>query len=282
MLRAIQATFAFVVFAATCQFAAAQTQAQWQAQLARLRQQQQAPNIQWENTEVAGNIKAMQGAMLQVAASSGENWLLQVEARPQDIVFQSSADPAFVKVGMLVEFKAKVNKRGVAADPVQDLTIISVREGRAVGVQPEGGAAKGQAELFAPKPEETEKKGPKAKVDDDAVYLIAGQITKLGRLGDMTINCAGTTIKADLAKDAKVSVDVNHLQFAQVGDKVQIRARYPMGQKNAGQGLASQVSVTGSTTLGEPKKRVLPGKAAEKADDADKPAEKAVGDKADK
>src|SRR5690349_970389 len=130
MLRAIQATFAFVVCAATCQFAPAQTPQQWQAQLARLRQQQQAPDIKWENTAVSGNIKAMQGSMLQVAANGGENWLMQVEARPQDIVFQGPADPAFVKVGMLVEFKAKVNRRGVAADPVQELTIFTVREGR--------------------------------------------------------------------------------------------------------------------------------------------------------
>jgi hypothetical protein len=272
MLRAIHALIAVLVFAFSCQVAAAQTQAQWQAQLARLRQQGQAPNIQWENTEISGTIKAMQGGMLQVAASGGENWLVQVEARPQDIVFQGAADPAFVKNGMLVEFKAKVNKRGVAADPVQGLTIISVREGRGVGVQAEGGAAGGQAELFAPKAEETEKKGPKGK-PEDPVYRIAGQVTKMGRLGDMTINAAGTTIKADLAKDAKVSVDVNHLDFAQVGDKVEIRARYPMGQKAAGQGLASQITVIGASTLGEPKKRVLPGKAADKPEDGDKPAD---------
>lgn len=272
MLRTAVTISAFLLSAAAIQPASAQTPQQWQAQLARLRQQGQAPNIQWENAELSGSIKAMQGSMVQVAAGGGENWIVQIDARPQDVVFQGPADPAFVKPGMLVEFKAKVNKRGQAAEPVQSLTIFTVREGRSVGVQAEGGLAKGEGELFASKPEETEKKGPRAKGEDDPVYQVAGQITKLSRLGEMTINCAGTTIKADLAKDAKVSVDVNHLQFAQIGDKVEVRARYPMGQKAAGQGLATQITVIGAKPLGEPKKRVLPG--AKTEDDASKGEEK--------
>lgn len=265
MFRTIQAVVVGALVAATLHTAAAQTPQQWQAQLARLRQQGQAPNIQWENTELSGSIKAMQGPLLQVAAAGGENWVVQIDARPQDVVFQGPADPAFVKPGMLVEFKAKVNKKGQAAEPVQSLTIFTVREGRGVGVQAEGGLAKGEAELFSSKPDEPEKKGPRAKGEDDPVYQVAGQITKLSRTGEMTINCAGTTINADLAKDAKVSVDVNHLQFAQIGDKVEIRARYPMGQKAAGQGLATQITVMGANPLGEPKKRVLPGPKTDEA-----------------
>ncbi|WP_145083592.1 hypothetical protein [Anatilimnocola aggregata] len=248
-----------------------QTPQQWQQQLQRLRQQGQQPNIQWENAQLSGLIKGMQGGLVQVAAEGGEQWIVQVEARPQDIVFQGAADPSFVKPGMLVEFKAKVNKKGQAADPVTSLTVITVREGRGVGVIPEGGLSKGEAELFTEnKPEE--KKTPR-KVTEDATYLVAGQVTKLSRTGEMTINCAGTTIKADLDKEAKVAIDVNHLQYAQIGDKVEIRARYPMGQKAAGQGLASQIAVTGSKPLGEPKKRLLPGKGDDEPKEEDKKAE---------
>lgn len=258
MTRAICFAFSFVV-AISCAFAAvqAQTPQQWQAQLARLRQQGQQPNIQWENTDISGSLKAMSGSLVQVAAGGGENWVVQVEARPQDIVYQGPADPAFIKPGMLVEFKARLNKRGTAAEPVTNLTIFTVREGRNVGVAPEGSLAKGEGELFSSKPDEPEKKGAKGK-EEDPIYQVAGQITKVSR-GEMTINCAGTTVKADLAKDAKVAIDVNHLQYAQPGDKVEIRARYPMGQKAAGQALATQITVTGSKPLGEPKKRVVPG-----------------------
>jgi hypothetical protein len=280
MFRTIPAFIAALFVMLTTQTIVAQNQQQWQAQLARMRQQGQAPNIQWENTEFSGSIKAMQLPLVQVAASGGENWVVQIEARPQDVVFQGSADPAFVKPGMLVEFKAKVNKKGQAADPVQSLTIFTVREGRGVGVQAEGGLAKGEGELFSSKPDEPEKKGPRVKGEDDPMYTVAGQITKLSRLGEMTINCAGTTIKADLAKDAKVSVDVNNLQFAQVGDKVEVRARYPMGQKAAGQGLATQITVMGAKPLGEPKKRVLPGaKTDEEAPKAEAEKPKAEAEK---
>jgi hypothetical protein len=262
MFRAIQFSVVVTIcFAVTAQ---AQTPQEWQAQLARMRQQQ---NIQWANTDLSGSIKGMAGALVQVAAGGGENWIVQLDARPQDIVYQGPADPAFVKPGMLVEFKARLNKRGEAAEPVSSLTIFTVREGRGVGVAAEGGLNKGEAELFTSKPEVPEKKGPKGK-EEDAVYQVAGQITKVSR-GEMTINCAGTTVKADLAKDAKVMVDVNHLQFAQIGDKVEVRARYPMGHK--GQGLATQITVIGSKPLGEPKKRVLPGA---KGDDPEKAEKK--------
>lgn len=249
----------FSVVAIVCSGVTLQAQSpqEWQAQLNRLRQQRQAPNIQWENTELSGSIKALSGALVQVAAGGGENWVVQLDARPQDIVFQGPADPAFVKPGMLVEFKARLNKRGTASEPVSSLTIFTVREGRGVGVAPEGGVAKGEGELFTSKPDEPEKKGPKGK-EEDPVYQVSGQITKVSR-GEMTINCVGTTVKADLAKDAKVMIDVNHLQYAQAGDKVEVRARYPMGQKAAGQALATQITVIGSKPLGEPKKRVLPG-----------------------
>lgn len=256
MIRAIQfSVLAAIMFSFTA--AQAQTPQEWAAQLARLRQQGQRPNIQWENTDISGSIKAMSGSLVQVAAGGGENWIVQVDARPQDVVFQGAADPAFVKPGMLVEFKARLNKRGEAAEPVSSLTIFTVREGRGTGVAAEGGLNKGEAELFSSKPEEPAKKGPKGK-EEDALYQVAGQITKLSR-GEMTLNCAGTVVKADLAKDAKVMIDVNHLQFAQAGDKVEIRGRYPMGQKNNGQALATAITVIGSKPLGEPKKRVLPG-----------------------
>jgi hypothetical protein len=195
--------------------------------------------------------------LIQVGTSGSENWLVQVEARPQDINFQGTADPAFVKSGMLVAFKAKLNKRMNAAEPVKELTIFSVREGKSVGLQVDGGASK-EGELFAPRAEE-EKKPVKGK-PEDPVYQVAGQITKLSR-GEMTINCAGTTIKADLAKEAKITVDVNNLQWAQIGDKIDLRARYILGQK--GQGLATQVTVVGGSVLGEPKKRVVPGTKAD-------------------
>ena len=264
--------FAFLAAAAifaSAQTASAQTPQQWQQQMARMRQQGQ--QIQWENTDFTGNIKGMSSGLVQITAGM-ENWVVQVDARPQDVLYQGSADPAFVKVGMMVEFNAKINKRGQAADPVQTMTIFTVREGRGVGLQAEGAAgAGGGGGLFSSKPmaDDTEKKGPKGK-EEDAVYRVAGQVTKVSRLGEMTINCAGTTVKADLAKDAKITVDVNHLDFAQVGDKVEVKAKYPMGQKAAMQALATQITVSSVALLGEPKKRVLPGTKTGDAAPADK------------
>jgi hypothetical protein len=233
------------------------TPQQWQQQLNRLRQQGRQPNIEWENVDFTGTLKGMQGSLLQVAVSDTETWLLQVEARPQDILYQGTAEAAFVVPGMLVEFNAKVNKRGQAAEPVTSLTIFTVREGRGVGLMPEGGA-RGEAELFSESKEE-KKAPPRKGPQEDPTYQIGGQITKISR-GELSVNCAGTVIRADLDKQAKVAIDVNHLNYAQVGDKVEIYARFPKGQRAANQGLATRVTVIGAKPLGETKKRVLPGK----------------------
>lgn len=240
-----------------------------QQQMQRMRQQGQQPNVEWENVELSGVIKGMQGSLIQVATSETEQWLVHVEARPQDVMYQGTADVAFVQPGMLVEFKAKVNKRGQAADPVTELAIFTVREGRGVGMAPEGGA--NASNLFGDAKEE---KKPSRKALEDATYVVAGQVTKLSR-GEMSVNCAGTNVKANLDKDAKVTIDVNHLKFAQVGDKVEMRARHVKGQKAAGQALATQVTVVGANPLGETKKRTVPAKAGDEKQAQEKKADEA-------
>ena len=228
--------------------------------------QQQPPNVPRENLAASGVLKGARGAVLQMQTTEGEPWLIQVQPnRPQDINFIASAEASFVKPGMLVQFSSKLNKRGQADEPVTALTIFTMKEGYQLGVMSdssiEGGASSGLFEEPAEKPKE---KKAKAKLDEDTVYRVAGQVTKIGRTGEMTVNAGGTVVKAELAEDAKVSVDVNDLTYARPGDKVEVRGWYIAGQK--GQGVGNQVSVSAAEPLAGPKKKPLPGvKAAEEA-----------------
>jgi hypothetical protein len=239
---------------------------------------QQQPNVPRENLSASGVIKGARGNVLQMQTAEGEAWLIQVQPnRPWDVTFTGPAEASFVKPGMLVQFSTKLNRRGQADEPVTQLTIFTMKEGYQLGVLSDvaiggGGASSG---LFEEPQEKPKEKPAKVKLDENTVYRVAGQITKISRTGEMTINAGGTSVKAELAEDAKVSVDVNDLAYARPGDKVEVRGWYIAGNK--GQAVGNQIAVSAAEPLAGPKKKGPPG--AKSTDDAaEKTDEKAAAE----
>jgi hypothetical protein len=229
---------------------------------------QKPPGPKAENLNTSGTIKGLRPGLLLVASETGEQWLVQLRTRPADLAFTGAAELAFLKPGMLVQFTGKFNKRGQCVEPIGSVTIFTVREGYALGVAPEGaGGIEGTKGLFG----DAKAEKPVPKKDEIATYRVAGQLAKLSRTGEMTINAGGTSIKADLADNATVSVDVNNLAFAREGDKIELRGQYYPAQK--GQAWATWVSISAKEPLAgaSPKKKPLPA--------AQKPAEPAAAEK---
>lgn len=242
------------------------TPQQWRLLQQQARQGQQIPR---DDLETSGVIKGLAGGAIHLQTTDGEQWQVLVEARPQDLSFTGSAFTGFVRPGMVVSFSAALDKRGEADEPVTAISIVTIREGVPFGVSSDAGGG-GAAGLFESKPEPAPQ--PKGKKEPNAVYKVTGQLTKLSRSGEMTINCGNATVKADLAKDAKVAIDVADLSFARVGDKIDVRGWYPKGVK--GQAIVNRVSISSATPLGEePKKRVVP-KTEEKPEGEPKAEEK--------
>lgn len=237
------------------------------------------PEIKREPLQAAGTVKQVARGVIHLATDEGEQWLIQVQARPQDVSFTGTADASFVKPGMWVRFTSQLTRRGDAKDPIASLEIYTPREGFGVGVQADAiGGGGGANELFAGPAEEKPQPEPKkGKPSEDTVYRIGGQVSKISRLGELTINAAGTSIKAKLADDAKVSIDVTDLSYLQAGDKIEIRGWYPMGRK--GQAIAEQVTASASQSLTDTSKKKKPMPATDKpdgdADNAEKPAAEA-------
>jgi hypothetical protein len=246
----------------------------------RRQPQQEIPR---EPLQCAGTVKQISRGVIGVVSDAGDQWLMQVDARPQDLSFTGSADATFVKPGMWIRFTTKLTRRGDAKDPIATAEIYTPREGFGVGVYPEGagqGGGEGGGELFGAPVEEKAK--PKAKAepkvrDEDVVYQVGGQVSKISRLGELTINAGGTSVKATLAEDAKISVDVADLSFLQAGDKIEVRGWYPAGTK--GRAIANQVTASASQPLTDASKKKKPIPSTEKpaaeGDEpkADKPAE---------
>jgi hypothetical protein len=240
----------------------------------------QQPNVQREGLNASGVLKSARGPVLQIQTDEGDNWVVQVQPnRPWDISFTGAAEPSWLRPGMLVQFSSRLGKRGQAEDPITQLTVFTMKEGYQLGVLSDsaiGGGENPSAGLFDDPAEKPKEKKTKVKTDENTVYRIAGQITKISRTGELTINAGGTTVKADLADDARISVDVSDLSYAVPGDKVELRGWYVAGQK--GQGYATEVRVSAAQPLEGPKKKPLPGaKAGEDPAKADaKAAEEAT------
>jgi hypothetical protein len=250
------------------------------------------PMLQKVEVDGGGTVKQVARGVMHVVSEEGEQWLVRVDARPQDITYMATADASFVKPRMFVRFTSKLSKRGQATEPVTSLTIFTPREGYDVGVRPEagdasdvgegaeagdsdeGGGTPSAAELFGGG-EGAEKKA-KAKADaapdENTDYLVSGQVTKISRTGEMTIAARKATVKADLSEDAEVSLDMGNLSLLRPGDKVEFHGWHLPNQK--GQAIATKVTATAAQPLsGNGKKKPL-AKAAEieKPADTDKPA----------
>ena len=246
------------------------------------------PMLQKVEIDGGGTVKQVARGVMHVVSEEGEQWLVRVDARPQDITYMATADASFVKPRMFVRFTSKLSKRGQATEPVTSLTIFTPREGYDVGVRPtagegtdagdpdEGGGTPSAAELFGG--EEGPEKKPKARAnanstpDENTDYLVSGQVTKISRTGEMTIAARKATVKADLSEDAEVSLDMGNLALLRPGDKVEFRGWHLPNQK--GQAIATKVTATAAQPLsGNGKKKPL-AKAAEieKPADTDKPA----------
>ena len=242
---------------------------------------QPQPEIQKEPLQCSGTVKQVGRGVIGLVTEAGDQWAVQVEARPQDLSFTGTADATFVKPGMWIRFSTKLTRRGDAQEPIAAAEIYTPREGFGVGVFPEGAGAGGEGgALFVPNAEEKPKPEPKSKVrDEDAVYRVGGQVSKISRLGELTINAGGTSVKAKLAEDAKISIDVADLSFLQAGDKIEVTGWYPAGTK--GRAVASKVIASASQPLTDASKKKKPAPAANKPAEGGEPQadKQADGDK---
>lgn len=236
-------------------------------------QQPGAPQVPREQLRTTGKVLGMRGPLMQLENSEGEKWVLQIEANVQNLSFTGSAEPGFLRPGMMVRFNAKINKRGDATEVIDQLILFTPRPGFELGVISTtdlGGGASN--ELFAGG-EEAPKPAPVPKTTEIPTYQVSGQITKISRSGEMTIAAGSVAVKAKLDPDAKVSVDMADLSLVRPGDEATIEGWYITGRK--GQGWANRVSISAKEPLADPKKKVrkTPAEAAEDAKGEEKPGD---------
>jgi hypothetical protein len=226
-----------------------------------------------------GTVQAVTRGRIQMSTDSAQNWTLMVD--PKAVVHVTgAAEPDFLRNGLSVRFTAELDKGGVANEKIQQLTIFTPSPENPPGVWPEGerpAAGKGpEGELrggidadngpaIRKAPEGGRRRGSgadngpaAAKALAPGVYTVAGRITSF-RKGRLTVNAGRSTVRADVAEDAKIDVDFADYSLAKQGDKISVTKGATFAGR-AGLAQAQELTITLSEPLAPPKKKTVRSK----------------------
>ena len=228
-----------------------------------------------EPAQGAGTIKGAAAGGLEVHASGGDRYLVQIEPQARAIEYLATAEPSWLMPGLLVRFTASVDRRGKILEPIGQLEAITLREGDQLGIVSDmgdgGGLGDEGAALFQEaKPEKKErKKAPPPK--DSGTWTFVGRLTEV-KNGRVSIAVPGKVLKGELAENVKISVDYGNLSLVKPGDQITFQGWSPVGRKQFV--MANSITVTAPEKLvGVTKKKPKP--------DTDSDSEKA-GEKGEK
>ena len=220
-------------------------------------------DIPREQLRTNGTLKNLVPGKLHVADEDGGQWVVYVEQQTREIGLSGSADAAWLRPGMFVEFKATVNAKGETTSAISSATVMTPDMKNPPGVfnAVEGGKA---TELFTSKEEDVKKdktKGKPKRGDETYDVRVVGQIERV-KDGKAIINAGGMGISAEIDEKARISVDLTgaqSLMLARPNDKIEVHGWYPQGQK--GQAWANRIQVTAAqpfTGVDMSKKKPLP------------------------
>ena len=206
-----------------------------------------------------GTIDAVRPGFIKVTDADGE-WILKIDAKQEDILFEATAAPGWLQQGMLVRFVANLDDRGTAQEPIDDLTVFTPRTGYVVGVLRDSAFA-GQTNTLGDKKRRRRQPAVKIKSAQDeenetestdgAQFLVAGQLAR--RDGNQLLVVAGRDrVIATLGDEAKIKVDLQgDYSLAKPGDDIEFVARTLAPQNGPGgaRATARRVKITSADPL---------------------------------
>lgn len=221
-----------VVGCVVCQSQVAEAQARGQRRMQPVR--------------VSGKVHAVGPRGLQIVADNGTAWVVQPPDKVEAINFTGTASVDWLQRGMFVRFSTTLNKELEAQEPIRELTVITIRPGVEPGVFQEGEAVAGDGNEGG-----TEEKGrdSRRKAQNKVVpCLVIGRLYA-AKNGVITVATVGRNIvKASLAVDVAISVQMNDFRVARQGDKVDFSGLiFP---EQPGRAKARSITITAAKPLG--------------------------------
>jgi len=206
------------------------------------------PNQRPLPLNATGVLKGLRPGAVLVTTNDGKNWIVSVPKQVEQVVYTATASPEWLQVGMWVRFETTLDRQLSAHQEVAGLSVVTLREGISPGVFPESKPA-GSEKLFT-SPESSKKaRADKKKAAKEVVTtrcLVIGRL--LGRKGRQVSVAAGRQlVKATIAEQCQVDVQVNDLRLAQLGDQVDLSARY--FQTMPGRAMGQRITIKAAKPL---------------------------------
>ncbi len=198
---------------------------------------------------VSGKVHAVGPRGLQMVADDGTPWVVQPPENMEAMIYDGTASVQWLQRGMFVRFSANLNQQLVAQQPVSAITVITVRPGIEPGVFPEGAAVAGSDEEDeAGKEAKKGRKSRKSGQDMIVPCLVIGRVYGL-KDGELSVAAVGrNVVKAKLAEDTAVNVQMNDFRMARQGDKIELTGLFSPDQP--GRAVARSLTISAANPLG--------------------------------
>ncbi|MGD0382576.1 MAG: hypothetical protein ABSA77_03575 [Thermoguttaceae bacterium] len=185
-------------------------------------QQQQAMTM----LDISGTIEALATGRIQMRTDSNEKWMIVLNPQTK-VQVTGEVGTDFLRPGLFVQLKADVDKRGVAADKIEELTIVTPPQEKSRGL--EGGKASAT--------------GPST---------VQGRVVSFKK-NKLQIKIDKATVLCELSDNPKIHVDLADYSMARKGDKIKVQGMKATGTTGLLQ--AAQVKIELAEPLGEKKKK---------------------------
>ncbi|MCA9124341.1 MAG: hypothetical protein H6822_07975 [Planctomycetaceae bacterium] len=207
-----------------------------------------------ENVTASGVIKGVRPGVLAVLTEQGEQWLVKIPDRPQDISFVASANPNWLRPGMLVKFKNTFDAKGRPAATVRQLEVITLRPDTQLGLIPDSQFGGGATGLFS-----SEEPAKKQSAPETMSFTVAGTLRGF-KDGNLLVAAGNMPVQSQLDERATISVDVSDYSLAREGDTVELTGWYYLGHRD--RVFSNRLSISSKEKLGmeEGKEKKVPTK----------------------
>ena len=192
-----------------------------------------------------GTIEAVGFEGIQFKDADGKTIVVGFDFKTKPkVTVTGTAEPGFLAPGLIVRFSAKMSSKGLVKDPIGELAVIEASELNQIGAQPD--LAPGEDLKKA------EKEGP-------VEWVVIGAIRSVKK-NQLQIAAGGKAIKAEVADDCKITVDVSDLSIVQAGDEISVVGKqYPGlqvgGASQPGQVIGDKIDVVLAKPLTAPGKK---------------------------
>jgi|GEM_PF-5974300 len=210
--------------------------------------------------DMKGTIEGLNQGILSLKCEDKPVYL-KIDPRTTRVECNGTAEVSYLRPGVMIRFRGEFDKRGTAKEDIDKLSIITTSDVLQPGVTSDeiGGD------------DEKPRKKQKPKEDEEGASMqVIGQIKQI-KDGLMQVQAGSRTVRAKIAEDAKIDVDVDDYTMAEAGDEIQFKGRMvpPQGPDMPSQVFGDEVTITFAKPLvgdvkGKPKSRPAKGSGKKK------------------